>query len=200
MTTKFEHELAAAWQRVDDRLAMLQLRHHQNGDIPFYKAGLNPPASEEELRQLELAWGAPIPFELVYSLRRWNGRWIAHDHVIDLSPISDHLSVAQACVLAPDASEEETFDSVIGPVNPVFESRKRYPFGGHEYSGSFLYLDFEDPPEGGTRGQVIRIGEEPTVEYVAASFVDFLNLIAEAPVLDDVQDDPNFDPLRWRGL
>lgn len=43
------------------------------------------------------------------------------------------------------------------------------------------------------------VGTYGIAEYVAASFTDFLKLIADAPVFDD---DPDFDPLappprRW---
>jgi cell wall assembly regulator SMI1 len=189
-----EQELAAAWERVDERLAALQRRHNEKGDIPLYEAALNPPATAQELRQLAGTLEMPIPFELAYSLKRWNGRWIAHDHVIDLSPIRDHVYAANAS----QWREEDaglTFEHVIGPISLIMESKKRICFGGHEYSGSGLYLDYEDPPEGGHRGQVIRIGEEPIAEFVAASFVDFLNLIAAAPANDD---EPDFDPLAWR--
>jgi hypothetical protein len=195
MTTVTEQALAAAWQRVDDRLARLQRRHYQVGDIPLYEGGLNPPATEKELQQLETAWGAPIPFELAYSFRRWNERWIAHDHAINFWSVSDHLRIAQSGSLLLEADAGATFERVIGPINPVLESRKRYDIGGHEYSGTFLFLDYEDPPAGGQPGQVIRIGEDPIAEFVAASFVDFLNLVADAPVFDD---DPEFDPLQWR--
>ena len=84
-----------------------------------------------------------------------------------------------------------TFDQVTGPVNPILESKRRICFGAHESSDTGLYLDYEDPPSGGQLGQVIRIGVD-FLEYVAPSFVDFLNMIADAPVYDD---DPDFDPL-----
>lgn len=181
-----EQELAAAWMRVDERLSAMQRRHREKGDIPLYENALNPPATDKELRQLEKALGSSLPFELAYSLKHWNGRWIAHDHVIDLSCLSDHLA---AVGYSPDINE------VVGPINPVNDFTRRYAFGGHEGSKSFLYLDYEDPPAGGKVGQVIRIGQDPIAEYVAASFVEFLNLVADAPVRDD---DPDFDPLKWR--
>lgn len=194
MNTLLEQQLKAAWQRVDDRVASLQRRHREKGDIPLYEAALNPPATDQELQQLERAWGVAIPFELAYSLKRWNGRLIAHDHMIDLSSVADLLYLAETCgrYLADDSVE---YEHVIGPINPIFESKKRYNFGGHEFSGSSLYLDYVTPPAGGTLGQVIRDGEEPIARFVAASFVDFLNLIADAPVHDDV---PDFDPLEWK--
>lgn len=194
MTIPIDQDLADAWKRLDERLSKLQIRHRQIGDIPLYEAHLNPPATENELSRLEAALGATLPHELSFSLRHWNGRWIAHDHGIDLAPVSDLIKVAQSGG-AIDEYRRETYERVTGPINPTLESMKRYLFGSHEYSGSNLYLDYEDPPEGGRPGQVIRVGEEPVAEFVAASFVDFLNMIAEAPAHDD---DPDFDPLRWR--
>lgn len=193
MTNPSKQKLALAWQRVDDRLAALQRRHYEKGDVPLYEAALNPPATEQEFKQLELAWQAPVPFELAYSLRRWNGRWIAHDHMISLSPISEHLYMAR---VTPPGQENDdaSYEKVTGPINPIMESRKRYCFGGHELSGTFLYLDYEEPPEGGHLGQVIRIGEDLDVEFVATSFVDFLNLVASAPFNFE---DSDFDPLQW---
>ena len=62
-------------------------------------------------------------------------------------------------------------------------------------AGRFLFLDYEDPPAGGRLGQVIRVSDEPIAQLVAASFVEFLNRVAEAPVYDD---DPEFDLLAAR--
>ncbi len=187
-----EQQLKAAWQRVDDRLSALQRRHSEKGDIPLYEAALNPPATEKELQQLERALGMPIPFELAYSLKQWSGRWIAHDHVIDLTSIQDQLQYLAGKSTTPEEYADETFEQVTGPINPILDSKKRICFGAHEGSDTGLYLDYEVPPAGGSLGQVIRIGANLNAEYVAASFVDFLNMIADAPVYDD---DPDFDPL-----
>jgi len=190
-----EQALEAAWQRIDDRFSGLQRRYREQGDIPLYEADLNPPATDRELQQLEKAWGAVIPFELAYSLRRWNGRLIAHDHMIHLASVSEILYLVETCGWSAYGDSSVEYERVIGPVNPILESKKRYDFGGHEFLGSSLYLDYENPPSGGQPGQIIRAGEEPIVEYVASNFVNFLNLIADAPVHDDA---PDFDPLKWR--
>ncbi len=190
-----ERELKSAWQRVDDRLAALRRRHAEKGDVPLYEAALNPPATDKELQELERALGMAVPFELAYSLKQSNGRWIAHDHAIDLQPIQDHLYYFAN--LGPRSMEYagDTFHTVIGPINPIFNSTKRICFGGHEGSDTSLYLDYENPPAGGQLGQIIRIGVESKAEYVAASLADYLNMIADAPVYDD---DPDFDPLKLR--
>ncbi len=86
------------------------------------------------------------------------------------------------------------FEEVIGPVNPLLESKRRIFFGEHDWSGSSLFLDYETPPAGGMLGQVIRVGEDPVAKFVSASFVDFLNLVAAAPAF---KDDVDFDPLEW---
>jgi len=186
-----EQELAAAWQRIDQRTKALQRRHRDIGDIPLYDDGLNPPASNAQLLQLKKAFGMDVPIELAYSLKRWNGRWIAHDHMISLSPVADHIYMSQVSPWQEEYADE-TFEQVFGPINPLMNSRKRFCIGGHEGSGEFLYLDYENPPKGGRLGQVIRIGEEPTAQYIAGSFVEFLNMVAAAPVYDD---NPDFDPL-----
>ena len=194
MNTSSEQELEAAWKRVDDRLAALQRRHIEIGDIPFYEAALNAPATDRDLIQLQKALGMAIPLELNYSLKRWNGRWIAHDHMISLVSVADHLHMAQADSWRGEQTKL-TFEEVVGPIKPTLFSKKRICFGGHEATGSFLFLDYEDPPAGGQPGQVIRVLEEPIAQFVAASFVEFLNILADAPVYDD---DPEFDPLSWR--
>lgn len=189
-----EVELEAAWQRVDARLEAMQERHHRGGDIPLYRDDANPPATESEIALLEKAIGTPVPFEWAYSLKRANGRWIAHDHVIVLDSIEDYLFAF--CRFEKPVNKDDngsTLPFIIGPISPIFESRRRYCFGGHEYSNTSLYIDYEDPPKGGRLGQIIRIDESGYAEYVAPSFVDFLNMVANAPVHDD---DPDFDPLK----
>lgn len=185
--------LEEAWAAVDSRLHALQSRHRTRCDIPFYEISPGAPAANEQLLELSKAWGGYVPPALWHSLSRWNGRWIAHDHMISLMSIEEHLASHVANSWStPDESLE--FEEVVGPINLRMESSKRYCIGGHEASGTFLYLDFEDPPPGGRLGQVIRTGEEPSAEYVAESFVDFLMLVAKAPAYDD---DPEFDPLAW---
>ena len=193
MKNSREQELDAAWQRIDDRLAALQRRHREKGDVPLYDASLKPPATDAEIKQLEKLLGFEIPFELAYSLNRWNGRWIAHDHVIDLSSVSDLLYLARSSASA-ETSDDDVHGQVIGPVSSKVDYKQRINFGGHEGSSSSLYFDYVEPPAGGRLGQIIRIGED-TAEYVAASFVEFLNLVADAPVRDD---DSDFDPLKSR--
>lgn len=192
-TNNLETELEAAWRRIDARLEAMQKRHHTQGDIPLYETGANPPATESEIALLEKAIGTPLPFEWAYSLRRANGRWIAHDHIISLFSIQSFLAGFSEVRRSMRLYNDLTFESVDGPINPVMNSFRRYCFGIHEYSGTGLELDYEDPPEGGRLGQVIRIGESAYAEYVAPSFVDFLNMVANAPVHDD---DPDFDPLQ----
>lgn len=194
MNGNSEYELEVAWKRVGERLAALQRRHYERKDIPFYEAALNAPATERDLSQLETALGMAVPLELGYSLKRWNGRWIAQDHMISLMSIAEHLQVARANPWREEHADL-TFERVVGPINPVLNSKKRICFGGHEATGSFLFIDYENPPAGGQLGQVIRLTEEPVAQFVAATFVDFLNLIVDAPVYDD---DPDFDPLAWR--
>lgn len=192
--------LAAAWEGIDQRLRRIQKRHETNPSIPLYDSGANLGARASDLAVLRSALAIEPPSELVESLRRWNGRWIAHDHVINLSPIHEytyHAKIAadfhrRASLRDKREYDEMTFERVVGPINPRMNSRRRILFGGHEYSGSALFLDFEDPPAGGKPGQVIRVGEEPVAELVAASFLEFLKLVATAPLYDD---DPDFDPL-----
>lgn len=188
-----EQELGAAWRRIDERLSRLQRRHREQGDIPLYEADSKPPATVKELDQLRQVLGMDVPFELADGLKRWNGRWIAHDHMISFMSIAEHLEIAKA---NPWIEENAglTFERVLGPINPVLNSRKRICFGGHEAMGSFLFIDYETPPQGGCLGQVIRIGEEPVAQFVASSFADFLDRVADAPAYDD---DPDFDPLTW---
>lgn len=199
-----QHDLTPlwlAWDRVDERLARIQERHAQDAEVPFYETCASPGASDDEIRVLASLLEVELPPELAESLRKWNGRWIAQDHMIALSPISDYLHAAaiekdfQRRASARDKRERErmTFERVIGPINPKMESARRICFGSHEPSGSFLFLDFEDPPEGGAPGQVIRTGEDPSAECVAPSFVAFLQLVASAPLYDD---DPEHDPLK----
>ncbi|HEY8360356.1 MAG TPA: SMI1/KNR4 family protein [Ramlibacter sp.] len=179
----------------------MQERHRANPAVPLYDSGANPGASAAELAELRSVLVIEPPPELLESLRRWNGRWILHDHVIDLAPIQSYMYYArldddfERRATARDKREHErmTFERVVGPINPNMNSRRRIPFGAHEYSGSALYIDFEDPPEGGRPGQIIRIGEEPVAEIVALSFIEFLNMVAAAPLHDD---DPDLDPLR----
>ena len=188
-----QQELASAWDRVDERIAALQRRHHERGDVDLYDAQLNVPATENDLAKLNHALIMEAPFELLYSLRRWNGRWIAPDHALDLGSVS-FLVAAKEAITWTEEEAEQSFEEVQGPINPVMHSPRRIAFGYHDQSGSTLFLDYEDPPAGGRLGQVIRIGEEPIAQWVAGSFVEFLNLVADAPVHDD---DPDFDPLQW---
>lgn len=204
VTDDIQRAVARAWAEVDARLDRLQRRSREVGDLPLYRLDEGAPATAGELDELGKALEVAVPPELAYSLMRWNGRWIAHDHIISLSPIADHLRTeaierrrrARSSERDIRELEASTFEQVLGPINPKAESRRRIAFGGHEYSGSALYLDYEDPPPGGTLGQVIRIGEEPVAEFVAPSFVDFLLRVAQAPVHDD---DPAHDPLAWGG-
>lgn len=193
MSAQTEQRLKAALQRVDDRLVALQCRHRERGDIPLYEADLGPPATDQEMKELENALGFTIPFELAYCLERWNGRFIAPDHAIVLNPISDLIYAANRSAMRVD-DVTSTFEEVVGPVNLLFESRKRIFFGEHDWSGSSLFLDYI-PAAGGQLGQVIRIGEDPIAKYVVSSFVGLLNLVADAPAYDD---DPEFDPLAWK--
>ena len=193
MTRNIEEELLAAWKRVDERLAQLQHRALEIKDIPLYVAAQNASATESDLEELEAALGMAVPVELRCSLKHWNGRWIAQDHMISLMSTAEHMQLARMNQWqVPQAGL--TLERVDGPINPVLDSKKRICFGGHETTGTFLYIDYEDPPAGGRLGQVIRIGEEPIAQWVAGSFVEFLNLVADAPVHDD---DPDFDPLQW---
>ena len=189
-----KNELEAAWRRVDDRFAALKQRYLDKSDVPLYTSDRRQPASVRDLVDLEAALGLPVPQEIAYSLMRSNGCEVAHDHAISLASVREQIFFALQN--APiDGDESACFEFITGPVNPLFFSKKRYFFGTHNWSGTSLYLDYENPPEGGQLGQVIRVGEGLDVAYVASSFVEFLNLIANAPCADD---DPDFDPLQWR--
>ncbi|MGK5632608.1 SMI1/KNR4 family protein [Streptomyces sp. URMC 123] len=59
-----EPEVSAAWRRID-----AWLRRH----APGYRARLNPPASDAELRRAEQDTGATLPGDLVTWWRRANG-------------------------------------------------------------------------------------------------------------------------------
>jgi hypothetical protein len=161
----------------------------------------------DDLLRLASAWAGFVPPALAYSLARWNGRLIAPDHRLHLFPIQDHLKLAQMEVVSAtyaktfpyedDASTDDSdgvFEEVTGPINPCFSMKRRYCIGGYEYSGTFLYLDYEDPPAPGRLGQVISIGEEPVAEYVAPSLADFLLMVANAPAFEDAPED--FDLLQ----
>ncbi|HSV48002.1 MAG TPA: SMI1/KNR4 family protein [Ramlibacter sp.] len=190
---QLEQALDLAWQQIDERLALIQRRHHDRGDIPLYEAQAGPPATDADIELLSRCLAMPVPLELEHALRKWNGRWIVHDHMISLMAVWEHEQVARASQWSHEHSDVR-FESVIGPINPVLESRRRICIGGHEGSGKFLFLDFEDPPAGGHLGQVIRMGEEPTAEFVAPSFLEFLRMVSRAPAYDD---DPEFDPLKF---
>ncbi len=102
MSVQIEQRLKAALQRVDDRLVAMQCRHRERGDIPLYEADLGPPATDQEMKQLENALGFAIPFELAYCLERWKGRFIAPDHAIVLNPISDLIYAANRSAMRVD--------------------------------------------------------------------------------------------------
>jgi cell wall assembly regulator SMI1 len=182
-------ELDAAWSAIDERLQLLQRRHAETGDIPLYDAALSPPATASELKELANCLGMPVPPELEHALRRWNGRWIAHDHMISLSPVQDYIQMAKWPQVEDDPNQ--TFERVVGPINPTSSLKKRICFGGYEGGGTFLYLDFEPPPPGGRLGQIICFNEEPVAKLVAPSFLEFLRKVAAAPPYDD---DPEADP------
>jgi hypothetical protein len=192
--------LRAAWQLIDDRVKRIQERHTPDDEIPLYDSGIRASATDEEIAQLRSFLHIEPPWELVESLRMSNGRWIAHDHVIELSSSRDYEYMFkidadfQRRANAGDKKREETatFEEVVGPINMKMNSKRRICFAGHERSGGFLYLDFENPPADGRMGQVIRIGEDPRAEFIAPSFIDFLELVAAAPLCED---DPDLDPL-----
>lgn len=177
--------LLDAWARVDARLGLIQARHIADPRIPLYRLDAGPPATDQELDLLRSVVDVELPFELVESLRRWNGRWIAHDHIIALSPIRDYVYLKAVDRCSEEDRASATFEEVRGPINLKMDNRRRICFASHEYSGSFLFLDFEDPPSAGSPGQVIRIGEEPIAEFIAPSFVDFLEMVALSPMHDD---------------
>lgn len=169
--------LVKAWQRVDDRFARLQAMARSDSSIPHYESECQPPATDEQLAFLEKLLGAPLPDDLRISLKMWNGRYIAQDHLIEFFGTGD----MEWFPIFADPPELQV--KAIGPVAPKLAAGHRIRIGIHEDTESEILMDYEEIPAGGQEGQIIRVTPGlAKVEWIAPTFTAFLDLVAEAPL------------------
>lgn len=167
--------IEAAWQELATAVAEVA------PGLPF----LLVPASAEQLTRCERTLGRALPAELRASLEMFGG-----DRVVQSAPglFTTRGVFAALEWLNPGtiASEWESWDAADGdgleiethgPVRPLWWNPAWIPItliGGATYHNC---VDL-DPAPGGTSGQVIEIGKEPTRIVVAPSLTELITSLA----------------------
>ncbi|MBG9387421.1 SMI1/KNR4 family protein [Caenimonas aquaedulcis] len=142
---------------------------------------LNPPATNEEIAQLEEALGVTLPSSFVECLKIHNGHSTAEGlfdgfEFLSTAEILDQWSIWKDLVDAGDfeGAESEPHDGVRGDWWNV-----RWIPITHNGGGDHMCIDL-DPDEGGKAGQIISMWHDMADrELLAASFEDwFRNYVA----------------------
>jgi len=148
------------------------LEHIEAVSHPIYET-VNPPASENEITQLENALNVQLPDAFRRYLSVWNGQ---HELVPFIGcnsflPIPDMIETWS--MLSDMFEDEDEMDWVREDrIKPLIWSRKWIPFTEFE-SSSHLILDL-DPGVNGSIGQVFKFHSGMSYEEVIAqSFEEF---------------------------
>ncbi|MES2073451.1 MAG: SMI1/KNR4 family protein [Pseudomonadota bacterium] len=146
---------------------------------------LNPGASEEELRELEHHLAVSLPADFRQYLSIHNGQQqdegiIFGLPLLNIAGIKDEWDTWHE-IWADGDTNEDLADSMSskpeGHVKPVYSNPKWIPFS-KDYGGNHLGIDL-DPDVKGIVGQVIIFGrDEDEKLVVAASFTEFLAMLA----------------------
>lgn len=158
------------WKRIETWL-------HQHA--PHILNSLNAGASEDEIKALQIRFGASLPKELVAFYRVHNGQPENSSGLffgLQFLPIADVLMQHEAWSELSDMNEEFEDDMESYPDGVI---KKQYANIGwlpvtHDYGGNHIGVDL-DPDWKGVLGQVIIFGrDEDCKKLVAESFPAFI--------------------------
>lgn len=139
-----------------------------------------PPAAPEDIAATEAALGMALPDELralyarhAYMMDAWDGMSI--NPLQSLAKSRQSLENVAADMAADAAQDEEPSAEAMltasGPVAPVVYAPSRIPFASQNCCD--ILID-QQPPAGGTPGQIIRLDiEAGEIEVVAHSLTEF---------------------------
>ncbi|WP_175844770.1 SMI1/KNR4 family protein [Burkholderia arboris] len=161
-----------AWKRIEHAIAV------HPASLP---GGLNGPADELAIAELQTALGATLPDDLIASLRLHDGQvdpdavFAESDALLSAQEIVAQWSIWQKLVSSGDfdgmSSEPDT------GIRDDWYNLKWLPFT-HDGSGNHLCIDL-DPAAGGVAGQVIRVWHDDELrERVASSYAEWLSGVA----------------------
>ena len=152
---------------------------------------LNQPANDDEIKEVEVELGRPLPVTFIELLKQFDGEdgqtWLAlfgnGNQMLSCKMIIEQFKLSEEIAEQIDDSEMDTIEFwkdrvesniifVKGAVKPVLHHPNWIPFTSMN-GDVFRYLDF-DPATGGVEGQVIEVDPEGCCYQVIAKNIEDL--------------------------
>lgn len=159
--------------------------------FPRYKDGLNSPANEADIQEIEKMASVSLPESYFSIYRECDGEknnqvgFLFGLSLLPLESVKDEMTTMYEIIEdGLDGLDDFCESKVEGFIKHDYLNKKWIPIFA-DWGGNYIGLDF-DPGPNGTIGQVINFGRDEDIKYVLASSLE--NLIDKLFNLIDEQD------------